>query len=317
MFSFINFLQSILRKLQKNKGIWFTVLTVASVMGVLISISLMNMMTNDVSHKTYLQVHHVDTTELDNMLDNKYDSLLAIGGVIAIYPDIIANIKSKSDKSLNDLLDFASKAINERVNIAPLQVRYYAKDFKSSLSENFTYADLVIDTTTSVTGLVVNSNGVRVIAITPVVDGNLTVGAIEVSQDISSLREQFEKTGKEFAFILNKSQLVFLGLGTKQGNLQDIDDKYKIFFHKYNSQFYTNTQEINIEELEHEKYHVNSKFFTTYEEGVDINGKPIGIFLLGESSKEANSFVNITKNLIGSVTTVALGLVISLILFMF
>ena len=317
MFSFINFLQSILRKLQKNKGVWFTVLTVSSVLGVLVSISLMNMMTSDVSHKTYLQVHRVDTTQLDNLLDTKYDSLLSIGGVIAIHPDITANIKSQSDKSLNDLLDTVSTTINDRVNIDPLQVRYYAQDFKSSLAENFKYADLVINTTTSITGLVVNSNGIRIIAITPVVDGNETIGAIEVSQAISSIRDQFEQIGKEFLFIMNKSQLVFLDLGTKQGNLQDIDDKYKIFFHKYNSQFYTSVQDIDLDVLQREKYDVSSKFYTTYEEAVDINGKPIGLFILGESSKGANSFVNITKNLISSVTTVALGLVISLILFMF
>ncbi len=317
MFSFINFLQSILRKLQKNKGVWFTVLTVSSIMGVLISISLMNMMTSDVSHKTYLQVHRVDTNQLDNLLDNKYDTLLAIGGVISIHPDIVANIKSQSDKSLNDFLEASAKTINDRVNIDPLQVRYYAKDFEASQSENFKYAELVIDTTTSITGLVVNSNGIRIIGITPVVDGNVTIGAIEVSQDVSSIRDQFEQVGKEFLFILNKSQLVFLGLGTKQGNLQDIDDKYKIFFHKYNSQFYTVLQGIDLDVLQREKYDVGSKFYTTYDEAVDINGKPIGLFILGESSKGANSFVNITKNLISSVTTVALGLVISLILFMF
>ena len=104
MFSFINFIQSILAKLQKNKGVWFTILTVASVLGVLISITLMNIMTNDVAKKTYLEVHRVDATQLGNILDNRYDSLLSIGGVIAIHPDIIKNIKSKSDQSVNDIL---------------------------------------------------------------------------------------------------------------------------------------------------------------------------------------------------------------------
>ena len=317
MFSFVNFLQSILRKLQKNKGVWFTILTVASVVGVLVSISLMNIMTSDVSEKTYMKVHEVETTQLENILDSKYDSLLSIGGVVSIHPDVIANIKSKSDKSVNDLLTNIAKTINERVNIDPVLIRYYATDYTSTLAENTKYADLVMSTTTSISGIVVNSNGVRLIGITPVVDGNVTIGAIEVSQDIASLKNIFDNLGKEFAFILNKSQMVFVDLETKQGNTQDISDKYKIFFHKYNPQFFTNIRKIDLEKLQQKKYNITPNYYTTYEETVNINGKPIGLFIIGESSAEANSFVNITKNLISSVTTVALGLVISLILFMF
>jgi len=317
MFSFINFLQSILRRIQRNKGLWFTLLTVASVMGVLISITLINLMTTEVSHQTHMEVHRVDTVLLENIMDTKYDSLLAIGGVVALNPDVIANIKTKSDKSINDILDTTSQTINERVNIEPIITRYYAADFEATLSENSKYAELVINTTTSITGLVVNSNGVRLIAITPIVDVNKTIGAIEISQDVSTIKDQLENLGKEFTFILKKSQLVFMDLGTKQGNLQDINEKYKIFFHKYNPQFYTNIQKVDLEKLQIEKYYVNPAYYITSEEAVNINGKPIGLFVIGESSAEANSFVNITKNLISSVTTVALGLVISLILFMF
>jgi hypothetical protein len=108
-----------------------------------------------------------------------------------------------------------------------------------------------------------------------------------------------------------------MDLETKQGMTQDINDKYKIFFHKYNPQFFTNIRKIDLEVLQREKYSVNDSYYTTYDETVDINGKAIGLFMIGEEASSANSFVNITKNLISSVTTVALGLVISLILFMF
>jgi len=317
MFSFINFIQSIISKLKKNKGVWFTVLTIASVIGVLTSITLMNIMTSDVAKKTYLEVHRVDTTQLQNVLDTRYDSLLSIGGIIAIHPDIIANIKTQSDQSVNDLLDKAKNTINDRVNLDSIGVNYYAKEYKSTRSENATYADLVINTSTSITGIVVNSNGVRLIGITPIKDGNVTVGAIEVSQDLTAVKNAFDRLGKEFSFILDKSQLVFMDLETKQGMTQDIDDQYKIFFHKYNPRFFTNIRKIPLDHLQREKYFVDDNYYTTYDETVDINGKTIGLFMIGEQAGSANSFVNITKNLIGSVTTVALGLVISLILFMF
>jgi hypothetical protein len=317
MFSFINFIQSILKNLKQNKGLWFTILTISSVAGVLISISLINMMTKDVAHKTYMQVHRVDTTQLSNLLDAEYDTLLAIGGIISIHPDVIANIKSKSDKSTNDILKNIQTTINEKVNIEAVALHYYAKDYKATESENQEYADVVIDTQTSITGIVINLSGPRIITLMPIVDANTTIGAIEVSQDVSVLRNSFEKMGKEFAFVLNKSQLVFIDLENKQGMMQDIDENYKIFFHKYNPQFFTNIQKIDLEKLQQQKYIDGSSFFTTYDEAVDVNGKNIGLFIIGESSEQTDSFVHITQSLISSITTVALGLVISLILFMF
>lgn len=317
MFSFVKFIQSILYRLKKNKGIWFSILTVASVFGVLISISLMNIMTKNVEHDTYMQIHRVDTTQLQNILDNRYDSLLAIGGVVSINPDIISNIKTKSDELINETLLKAQSIINKRVNIEPIAIRYYAAGYKASKSQNGKYANLVMETKTSVTGIVINEEGLRIVAITPVEDANSTIGAIEISQDIVAIKNDFDKLGKEFVFIIDKSQLVFLSLETKQGNTQEISDKYRIFFHKYNSQFYTNIRTIDLETLLVEKYSVNDRYYSTIDEAVDIDGKAVGLFIIGESIQSANSFVNISKNLISSVTTVALGLVISLILFMF
>ena len=163
----------------------------------------------------------------------------------------------------------------------------------------------------------VNSTGLRIIAITPIEDGNTTIGAIEISQSIVAVKNDFERLGKEFVFLLDKSQLVFVSLASKQGNIQEIDERYKIYFHNYDAQFYTNLRSINLEKLLVDKYSVDNKYYTTIDEAVDIDGKTVGLFVLGTNSKEANSFVNITNNLISSVTTVALGLVISLILFMF
>lgn len=317
MFSFLKFIQSIVNRLQKNKGLWFTTLTVLSVLGIFISITLINTMTTNVANKIYMKVHRESANFLENSLETHYDSLLSIGGVVAIYPQIIQNIKTKSDKSINDILMQAQQSINSRVNIDHVKLNYYATSYKATKSENFKYANLAIETSTSVTGVVVNKEGVRIIAITPVMDANKTIGAIEISQSIVALKNDFEKAGKEFTFILDKSQLVFIGLAYKQGMLQDINDQYKIFFHNYNSQFYTSFKKVNLDLLQKQKYFVNNLYYITYDNATDINGKEVGLFVVGESTKNANSFVNITKNLISSVTTVAIGLVISLILFMF
>lgn len=317
MFSFLNFIQSILKRIKRNKGLWFTVLTVLSTLGIAISMFLINYMSSNVAYKTYIKVHHVNSTHLETILDEKYDTLLSIGNILAIHPDIIANIKSKSDKSINSYLKKAQKTINSSTNIDPIIVHYYAKDFKASGSENFKYADVAMSSQTSITGVVVNKNGTRVMVITPIMDNNTTIGAIEVSQDISTLRNSFEKFGKDFVFLIDKSQLAFIDLKYKQGMLEDINDRYKVFFHDYNSLFYTYLTHIDLGELVHNKFHVDKSYYIDTVETVDIDGKIIGLYVIGEQGDQKDSFVNITQDLIKSVTTVALGLVISLILFMF
>lgn len=317
MFSFIKFLQAFLGRLKKNKGLWFTTLTILSALGILVSMTVINVMTKNVAHKTFLEERKLDSSLLDGYLASRYDSLLTIGGILSIHPQIIANINDDAEKTQNDMLTYAKKTINNKINIDPIDIHYYDKTLKVKNSENFSFADLAMESQQNVSGIVVNKQGVRIIGITPVIDKNVSIGAIEVSQSIHALKNDFERMGKEFVFLLNKNQLVFLDLEHKTDEYQDIDDTYKVAFHNYDSKFYINVQHINMEDIFVTKYVNDANYYTTYNEATDLNGNQIGLFFIGEDANNANSFVKITENMIKSVTTVALGLVISLILFMF
>jgi len=317
MFSFIKSLQSIKLYLKKNKWMWFTALTVASAGGVLASMIFINSMTQDVAKKTYLEEHRLDTNLLDNFLVSRYESLLAIGSIVSLNADIMDSIKLKNDAKVVDILTANAKSINAKTNISPIKIKYYAKDYKASDSQNNEFADLVMSSNQNISGIVANRDGIRLIGITPVHDSNSTIGAIEISQSIHAVKVDFERLGKEFIFVLNKNQLVFLDIAHKTDTYHDIDETYKVAFHNYDSKFYQNLQRLNIEEVVVRKYEANKEFYTTYDETIDLNGRQIGLFFIGESSIGGSSFVQITKNMINTITTVALGLVISLILFIF
>lgn len=64
-------------------------------------------------------------------------------------------------------------------------------------------------------------------------------------------------------------------------------------------------------------YLVNDVYFKTYKEVVDVNGVTIGYIIMAEKVQGSNGFVNIVDNMTKSVTLVSLGLVISILLFMF
>lgn len=317
MFSFIKLLGSIKEYLKRNKWMWYTSLTVASAGGVLASMLFINSMTQDVAKKTYLEEHRLDTNLLDNFLVSRYESLLSIGSIVSLNPDIMANIKTQSDAKVIDILNAGAKSINNKTNISPIKIKYYAHNYKASESQNTEFAELVMSSNQNISGIVANRDGIRLIGITPINDSNSTIGAIEISQSIHAIKVDFERLGKEFIFVLNKNQLVFLDIAHKTDTYHDIDETYKVAFHNYDSKFYQNLQRLNIEEVVIRKYEANKEFYTTYDETIDLNGREIGLFFIGESSIGGSSFVQITKNMINTITTVALGLVISLILFIF
>ena len=317
MFSFVKTLQSIRTYMKSKKWLWFSMLSFGSAAGVLISMMFINMMTKDVAHQTYMEEHRMESNLLYGYVTARYDSLLSIGAIISIHPEIKQHIEEKADTTLNDLLNSIAKGINDNTNNSPITVKYYAKDYKATRSENQEFADLVISSSQNISGIAVNKDGVKLVAITPVTKDKKVIGAIEVSQSIHALKLDFERLGKEFVFVLDKNQLVFLDIAHKTDVYSEINEHYKVAFHEYDSKFYTNLQKLDVPALVENKYFNDAQFYTTYNEAIDLNGREIGLFFIGESSKNANSFVQITKNMINSVTTVALGLVISLILFMF
>jgi len=317
MFSFIKWLQASLSRLKQNKGLWFTTLSVLSSSGILISMYLINTMTTNVAHQTYMEEHRTDINHLDSLLMHEYDSLINIASILAIHPEVANAINNKKDKQLKTLLKQAQTAINKNANISPVTIKFYSKDHEIEHSENIDIAKLIIETDQSVSGIVVNLDGVRILGMVPVIDKNVTIGTIEVTNSIHSLKGDFERVGKEFTFLVTTQQLVHIDLEHKQGSYKKINDEYSVAFHNYDSSFYINAQKLNFDELKREKYKTDSFYYTTYDNITDLNGRMVGIALIGEGSDNANSFVKITQNMINSVTTVALGLVISLILFMF
>ena len=317
MFSFIKWVQVTLSRLQRHKGVWFTTLTTVSTLGILLSIYIINTMTSNVAHQTYLEERRVDVSQLDSLIFGYYDNLLNYGSIISINNELINGVKNRDPKKVNTLLKKITTTINTNSTISPLGLRFYVKDYKVKGNENYDIADMVMETGQSTSGIVVNRDGVRILGIVPIMENNVSIGALEVTQSIHVLKDEFEIRGKEFTFILSSPQLVFLDLEHKQGNYKKINDDFSVAFHKYDSSFYLNVSKLDFDILRHEKYFNDAQFYTTYDDVYDIHGNVIGMVLMGEDSDSSNSFVKITKNMINSVTTVALGLIISLILFMF
>lgn len=111
-----------------------------------------------------------------------------------------------------------------------------------------------------------------------------------------------------------------LSIEARKDKYREIIDELNVEEERYNGAFFGKIVEGGREgykELIDNGYYVDNQFFKTYKKVSDINGNVIGIVVLGEVVEGSGAFVNIVDNMTKTVTTVALGLVISILLFMF
>ena len=111
-----------------------------------------------------------------------------------------------------------------------------------------------------------------------------------------------------------------LSIDAKNGRYRPVVDDLRVEEQKYDGGFFANVIEEGIDgfkELKNQGYSVNKEYFKTYKEILDVNGVTVGYVLIGEQVQGNGGFVNIVDNMTKSVTMIALGLVISILLFMF
>jgi hypothetical protein len=178
----------------------------------------------------------------------------------------------------------------------------------------------VINSNRSLYGTEVLNEGVFMVYLFPLERDGQVYGVLEFKESIHTIREDFTPKDQEFVFILDKKMLPFIALESKTGNYKEINSDYTYENTRYDTKFaasMANMSEENFDNFMKDKYIIDQGYFRMMKKVSDINGADIGIMVAGESTEVSGGFVNIADNMTKTVTTVALGLVISIILFLF
>ena len=96
MFSFIKAIQNLLSQLKKNKGLWFTLLTVLSIAGIFLSMYLLTSMTKSVGKEVYLNMSNVYKLSLEHKLEDKQKDFRKLVLGLKINDAFKNNIKNKT-----------------------------------------------------------------------------------------------------------------------------------------------------------------------------------------------------------------------------
>ena len=306
MFSFIKWFEAKWQEMKRNKGLWFSLLTVFSLLGIFVSLYFVNFLVSDVAKKTYenQRTHYILESKV--LLETFNKNILALATSIG------------QDSNIHLL--FQSDDINKTQKITAIAANYTQK-FAQNLNINnlfvhFTYSDKIVDTKI-VNGLMVNAQGVSITAALPLVEKENVRLGVQIDQDISALKEYYSKEKKEFALLLDRGAYSQIAPQIKKKRYKMLFDSYYADTKTFDQEFVHDIAQANFKQLVKVGYVKDLNYFYVIKKAYGYDGQEIGLIVIGEKISEKNSFVNLIKNLVNSVTIVALGLIVSMILFLF
>lgn len=316
MFSFIKALQNFFSNLKKKKGLWFTTLTVLSIIGISVSMYLLSNMTTSIAKEVYINMSSTYINNLEDKIEDKKNE----------YKRIILGLQTNDTfkDNLNNKLVIDSILENYNKNLSEMGFGQITLSFYSISNQINQYKNIVntvISRKTSSFGFEVLGDGPNIVYLFPIIIDSSVVGVVEIKENIISLKNDIERSKQTiFLFLLQEKMMNNLSDDLKNRRYRLIVDGLRVEEQKYDSSLVSNVAEggqEEIKELKNNGYLVNDVYFKTYKEVVDVNGVTIGYIIMAEKVHGSNGFVNIVDNMTKSVTLVSLGLVISILLFMF
>ena len=317
MFSFFKFLQNALKDLKKKKGLWFTILAVLSIFGIFLSLYILTHLTENVSKDVYNNISSNYVKNYKNRVYKEEESfkkvLLTVESDAGIIDDIEKGDLTAIGTKLSIYNDKFKKSGFDTLKISFYPTLNQVNQYRNSVNS-------VISSKSKTFGVEVLQDGIFYVYINPIIkDGNL-IGIFELREELHEMKTEYSRDDKIFLFLLEERMLNQLSINARNGKYREVVDTVYVEELKYNGQFFAKIIESEKEGYQNMLevgYSVDDTYFRSAQKIADINGNIIGVIVIGETVEGSGAFVNIVDNMTKTVTTVALGLVISILLFMF
>lgn len=201
MFTFIKRLQELLAQLKKNKGLWFTTLSVVSISGIFICMYIITTMTDRVSKEVYQSMSKSYEQILNVKIENKKTEFEKILVAIRQNGALLNAIENNNNIAMTAVKDFLNEEFVKSgfmdLSIDIINVTNKDRVFRNAVNT-------VISSKRQLFGIEVLNEGVFVVYLLPLERDGSVYGVLEVKESIHSLRSDFVKQGSEYVFLLDK-----------------------------------------------------------------------------------------------------------------
>jgi len=317
MFSFIKYLQGLKERFQKNKGLWFTTITVVSIFGIIFTMYIITTMTSNVSEKVYQSMSKSYKLNVTTLFDTKEEEFKKIALVLSENEQLLQAIEESKEEDLNKFTTALNTSFLKK-SITNYKISLHSTGSNQAILRPSVIS--VLKSKNSIYGIEVMSDGVFNTYLQPLIKDDSVYGVIEIKESIHNYKKVFDSINDEYVFLLDKKMLSQIAIEAKNGKYRDMVAEYVVAQTFYDSKFTATIPEMGEKGLDNmlrDNYIIDGVYYRTYKTINDINGAEIGIVVLGEYVDKEDGFVNLADNMTKTVTTVALGLVISIMLFMF
>ena len=291
-------------------------ITLLSISGISLSMYLLTSMTSNISQEVYANMSVTYKNNLDYKFEDKQKELRSIILGLKVNDTFKNNLENK--QVIDAVIDTYNKTLVAS-GLDSISLTYYSTVNQTNQYRNI--INSVINRKISIFGIEVLSDGPNVVYIEPIISGESVVGVVEIKESLISIKKDFERNKQSiFVFLMQEKMMANLSIDAKNGRYRPVVDDLRVEEQKYDGSFFANVIEDGLDgfkELKDKGYIVNKEYFKTYKEILDVNGVTIGYALIGEQVQGNGGFVNIVDKMTKSVTMIALGLVISILLFMF
>lgn len=317
MFSFFKFLQNSLKNLKQNKGLWFTILAGLSITGIFLSLYLLTHMTQSASKEVYESISTTYQKNFKNKINDKDREfnriLLSVEANTTLINNIEANNLVAVQESIASYNENFKKSGSQSLSMNFYPIINQVNQYRNSINS-------VINSKNKASGIEVLLDGIYLVYIEPIVKDDILLGVLELKEELHALKADYTKENSIFLFLLEERMLNKLSIKARNGKYREVIENMQVEEQKYDGQFFAKIIENGKEEYRNmleAGYSVDDQYFRSTQKVSDINGNVIGLIVLGQTVADSGAFVNIVDRMTKTVTTVALGLVISILLFMF
>ncbi|MDN5066269.1 methyl-accepting chemotaxis protein, partial [Aliarcobacter butzleri] len=255
------------------------------------------------------EVHNDVIANLKSLSEQRIKAKLEVGISNAIS---IANDSSIKESLANNDRELAiktlanlSSSMKESTPFQNIQIHLHTKDnrsfFRSWQADKFgddlsPFRPSVVKVNAekkAVNGFEIGKDGLSLRAVVPIFDSNKNhIGSLEFMQGLNSVAISFDEEKRAFLLLMDLSLTVE---NVKDGNKLD---KYLISQKFINKDFLEDAKKIDFNKLLKEKHLITDKYFYTFNEITDFNGKKLGIALVAEPISYVNNAIEHASSII-------------------
>lgn len=300
--------------------------TIVTVLMLIIGYLILNKYKNDLTLEVYTGVKN----ELNNLSDLKIKSKFDVGisNAISISNDgkIQEALKENNRNLAKEALSSLSINMKESTPFKNIKVHIHTKDTISFLRswkpkkfgddlKSFRKSVLKVNTNKSaVNTFEVGKAGLSIRAVVPIFDSvsKEHLGSLEFMQGINSVAKSFDKSGDAFLLLMDSSVAIATIKDTMRMQNYVISQKF------INSDFVQDSKTIDLSKLMQDGYLISDKYFYSYIDVKDFNGKKLGIALSARPLEKVMIAVDHTSSIIWTaliilVVALLLSMIVSLI----